>query len=72
MDDSRVRELNDASKNQKNRPDFPSHLDRYSFIKSSMPENEKVEVLMLNELRNEYLDKEVLDAIKRGQEIDLS
>jgi hypothetical protein len=36
-----------------------------------MQGSETVEVLMLNELRCEYMDKEVLDAIKRGQEIDL-
>ena len=71
MDDSRVRDLKDATKNQKYHPEFPSRLDRYSFIKSSMQGSETVEVLMLNELRSEYLDKEVLDAIKRGQEIDL-
>jgi hypothetical protein len=71
MDDSRVRDLKDATKNQKYRPEFPSRLDRYSFIKSSMQCSETVEVLMLNELRCEYLDKEVLEAIKRGQEIDL-
>jgi hypothetical protein len=72
MDDSRVRDLKDATKNQKHRPEFPSHLGRYSFIKSSLVGSKTVEVLMLNELRCEYIDKEVLDAIKRGQEIDLS
>ncbi len=72
MDDRRVRDLKDATKDEKYHPEFPSHLDRYSFIKTSMPGSKTVEVLMLNELRSEYLDKEVLDAIKHGQEIEFS
>ena len=36
MDSSRVKDLKDATKYQKNRPEFPNHLDRYSFIKSSV------------------------------------
>ena len=71
MEDSRVRDLKNATKNQKHRPEFPSHLGRYSFIKTSMLGSKTVEVLMVNELRCENMDKEVLDAIKRGQEIEL-
>jgi hypothetical protein len=32
----------------------------------------KMNIFMLNEKRTEFIDHEILDAIKRGQEIDTS
>ena len=71
LDQSEVKNIQNVTKNQKYRPEFPSRTNNYSFMKKSLPGNDK-EIMMLNELRNEFIDKEVLEAIKRGQEIDLS
>ena len=67
-----VKELKEVTKNIKERPEFPKKIERYSFIKTSPPGVKKIEILLINELRAEIIDREVLEAIKRGQDIDLS
>lgn len=66
----RVVELKEACKNKKNRPEFPKKLSRYSFMQLNKPNEGKLRIMQLNELRSEYCDKDVLEAIKRGENID--
>lgn len=72
IDSSKVQGLKDATKHLKYRPEFPSHLERYSFLQTSPPGSHKLDILMINEQRCEFIDREVLGAIKRGQVIDFS
>lgn len=66
----RVKELKKATKNKKNRPEFPKKLGRYSFMQINKPGEGILRIMQLNELRGEYFDKDILEAIKRGENID--
>ena len=46
-------------------------MENYSFMNTTYEGSKRVEIVMVNEVRAEYIDKEILEAIKRGQEIDL-
>ncbi len=66
----RVAEVEEATKDMKFRPEFPKHIERYEVIRTSEEGSLKVEIMLINGLRAEVIDREIMDAIKEGKYID--
>ena len=66
METSEVEKVKKETENMKYRPEFPKNMKNYSFMNTTYGESKRVEIMLINELRAEFIDKEILDAIKRG------